>query len=165
MATWILVIVTLGLLIATAIYAYHTKRIADASEKEHEFKVKVKLDFHVGSKMISREGIKVQFKFFNAGEVPIELRQLTFTWWFKNQPQAQHIIEKPLSGTIPKQQSPDEPIMIRFGEYEFRQHEIDETKSLQGVNFYKRISGMFRVEYSGLDDTPRYEERSVESLG
>ncbi len=86
MANWALVILTLGLLIATAIYVFHTKRsakdtkrMADVAEKEHELRVKAKLDFDVGGRMTSTEGIDVQFKFFNAGEFSLKLKLIVFT--------------------------------------------------------------------------------------
>jgi hypothetical protein len=164
MATWILVIVTLGLLIATAFYAYHTKRMADASEKDLELKEKPILSFEVGGWMISSDGIKVHFKFCNAGELPIELKRVIFTWWFKSQSETRHRIEKIFKKVLQKQESFEPDPRIRFGEYEFRQHEIDETKSLHGEHFYKRISGIFRVEYSGADGTLRHEEQPIESL-
>ena len=171
MANWILVILTLGLLIATIIYVLdtrklgnHTRRVADALAKDYELKVRPILDFDIGSRMSSAEGIKVWFKFFNAGEMPVKLNQLIFTWWFKSQPQAQHTIKKALSGTIPRQESPDKPIPIRFGEYEFREYEIEETKSLKGARFYEHISGIFKVEYLDTLGKLHSKEMPIKSL-
>jgi hypothetical protein len=155
----------------TSRYMRHTKRLADdtrrmadALVKDYELRVRPILDFAVGSRMSSAEGIKVWFKFFNAGEMSVKLNQLISMWWFKNQPQAQHTIKKALGGIIPKQERPDEPIPIEFGEYEFREYDIEETKSLKGARFYEHISGIFKIEYSDTFGKLYSKEMPIKSL-
>jgi hypothetical protein len=72
-ANWALVILTLGLLIATIVYLYktkglsiHTKRMADTLVKDYELKMRPLLDFKISSRGCSGEGYKLRAVFYNA---------------------------------------------------------------------------------------------------
>lgn len=167
-ANWALVILTLGLLIATVVYLYQTKRLsadtkrmADTLVKDYELKVRPILDFKI-SRGCSGEGYTAYLKFFNAGEIPIRLKNLELIWWFKSQSEMRYLIKKTLDQTIYKQQPWEKSII--FNENEFRKHQPEETKSLVGLNFYNRISGILKVEYFDVYDRPQYQEIPIESL-
>jgi hypothetical protein len=163
------IVIAVALVVVTYLYMRHTKRLADDTKrmadalvKDYELRVRPILDFDVGSRMSSAEGITVYFKFFNAGEIPIKLNHLIFTWWFKSHPQMQHSISKDLNRTIYKRERWEHK--IQFGEHEFRQHEPEGTKSLKPYDFYKHVSGIFRIEYFDVYDKLEYKESQIQSL-
>ena len=168
-ANWALVIATVVLAVITFFYMRHTKRLADDTKrmadalvKDYELKVRPILDFDIGGKRTFGEGIEVQFEFLNGGEIPIVLKQLIFTWWFIKLPQMKRSIKNTLNWTIHKQKPVEK--WIKFDEYRFREKEPEETKSLEGGNFYSCITGVFRVEYLDAFGKLYSKEIHVENL-
>jgi hypothetical protein len=168
-ANWALVVLTLGLLIATIIYLYqtkrlsiHTKRMADTLVKDYELKVRPLLDFKISSRGCSGEGYNLHAEFYNAGEIPLRLKDLELIWWFKSQSETLYRIKKTLDYTIYKQQSWEKSIILN--EVEFRKYQPEETKSLMGSNFYNHLSGILKVEYLDAYDRLQYRELPIQSL-
>jgi len=83
MANWALVVLTLGLLIVTIIYAVYTRKLADDTKgmadimvREFELKVAPIIDIRLGTRSHSREGFQIQCLLSNLGSYPVRPNRL-----------------------------------------------------------------------------------------
>lgn len=152
MANWALVVLTLGLLIVTIIYAVYTrkladdtKRMADIMVREFELKVAPIIDIRLGTRSHSSEGFQIQCLLSNLGSYPVRPNKIVMKWWYKMDLTRSHLIEIKLDKSLDKGNPITVPIKIR--DDEIVTPDIPESEKLSGYHLGRIVVASIWLEF------------------
>jgi hypothetical protein len=111
-ANWALVVLTLGLLIVTIIYAVYTRKLADDTKRmadimirEFELRIAPIIVVEQVGGPLGKHQIEYHPVIRNKGSLPVHIKKVILEWWYKGSPNSKHRKERAIDKVLGREES------------------------------------------------------------